>query len=747
MKCNIINMHLHKHLFITAFFFMHILMSHANFITVKKDGTGNYAHIHTALYYAFSGDTILVYPGTYYENLNTEKDIFLVSLNWTTGDSTYISQTIIDGRGIGTCLEASYNDFTLWGFTIQNGKTGDENTYGGGVHLVFSNATIKNCIVQNSEAKYGGGGVSCYEGVLNISGTTIRNNKSMSGGGLYCSHCELHMDTINKCNIYCNHGYSHGKACDISFHYLSNAAKIVVDTFTVLFPDEFFISPINDSILEIEHGYIEQVSKDVYVDPLGDNNSSGLSPDQPLKNLWYANAKILTDSIPYTIHLAEGIYSPSAIDERYPFSTREYIHYSGAGKNISFLDADSLTPVIYSWYYRDSLVLKDLTICNGMGSQTSTGHIIAGLGEIYGIEYCIFENVSFTNGNSMHGSGLRMGVSHLYCNNVDFHDNYKGRALILFQGNNDEITPTAIFRNCRFMRNTRYMGAIGYGGALYHSSDEDGANRCKIQLISCEFTENNGRPTVSSYGKNNIEIVNCTFGDNENTALYLYWDNTVQIYNSIFWNDDNYNIHIHHKSSSSGPDIEIYNSLFKDNVQSILSDDTLVNIYYDSTTCFSLYPWWAYSGPFPYYLQSISYCIDAGTQDLPQTIDLPEYDIAGSPRIYGNTIDIGAYEYISPVSRNEHEDAENQDVVIYPNPATNRINCQLSTVNFQSFDKLRTSCEIWIYDMFAGIADVIEVPKGQQEIQIDVSDYTPGIYIAVVKTEKEILGKEKFIKQ
>ena len=41
----------------------------ANVITVKKDGTGNYQIIQQAVDSAFSGDTILVFPGTYIENI------------------------------------------------------------------------------------------------------------------------------------------------------------------------------------------------------------------------------------------------------------------------------------------------------------------------------------------------------------------------------------------------------------------------------------------------------------------------------------------------------------------------------------------------------------------------------------------------------------------------------------------------------------------------------------------------------
>ncbi len=46
-----------------------------------------------------AGDTVLVQPGTYYENINfTGKNIAVASLFLTTGDTAYISQTIINGN-------------------------------------------------------------------------------------------------------------------------------------------------------------------------------------------------------------------------------------------------------------------------------------------------------------------------------------------------------------------------------------------------------------------------------------------------------------------------------------------------------------------------------------------------------------------------------------------------------------------------------------------------------------------------
>ena len=76
---------------------------------------------------------------------------------------------------------------------------------------------------------------------------------------------------------------------------------------------------------------------------------------------------------------------------------------------------------------------------------------------------------------------------------------------------------------------------------------------------------------------------------------------------------------------------------------------------------------------------------------------------------------------------------------VYPNPADNYINCQLSMFNVQS--------EIWIYDLRGTIADVVEVPQGTSEIQIDVSGLAKGTYFATAKSENKVIGRAKFIKE
>ena len=76
---------------------------------------------------------------------------------------------------------------------------------------------------------------------------------------------------------------------------------------------------------------------------------------------------------------------------------------------------------------------------------------------------------------------------------------------------------------------------------------------------------------------------------------------------------------------------------------------------------------------------------------------------------------------------------------LYPNPAMNQINCRLSIVDCRY--------SIFILDMFGRKQEEIQIPKEQKEIQIDVSDYPQGIYIAVLRSEREMLDRKKFVVQ
>jgi len=83
------------------------------------------------------------------------------------------------------------------------------------------------------------------------------------------------------------------------------------------------------------------------------------------------------------------------------------------------------------------------------------------------------------------------------------------------------------------------------------------------------------------------------------------------------------------------------------------------------------------------------------------------------------------------------EAADPSNIKIFPNPVSDHINCQLSTVNCQ--------LSILIVDIFGKKIDEIKIPEGQKEVEINVSSYPQGIYIAVLKDPKGIIARQKFV--
>ncbi|SVE59509.1 uncharacterized protein METZ01_LOCUS512363, partial [marine metagenome] len=136
--------------------------------TVKTDGTGDYTVIQTAINATTAGDTVLVYAGTYTENINYNgKNIVVGSLYLTTSDTSYISSTIIDGNQQDRVVYIDGGG-SINGFTIKNGV----NRFGAGVNM-SSASIINNCKIINNISDGQGGGVY---GSGTISGCLISGN-------------------------------------------------------------------------------------------------------------------------------------------------------------------------------------------------------------------------------------------------------------------------------------------------------------------------------------------------------------------------------------------------------------------------------------------------------------------------------------------------------------------------------------------------------------------------------------------
>ncbi len=137
----------------------------------------NYATIQAAIDGVANGDTIMVRPGTYQENLYISKPLDLIS---TDGPEV----TVIDGGAKGRVIyyygDPAYG--TLDGFTITNGKAYS----GAGIFLYRTDPVISNCIITGNYANNGAGIYAYYGAVTRVYDTEISDNHATYyGGGAY----------------------------------------------------------------------------------------------------------------------------------------------------------------------------------------------------------------------------------------------------------------------------------------------------------------------------------------------------------------------------------------------------------------------------------------------------------------------------------------------------------------------------------------------------------------------------------
>ena len=171
-----------------VFLFTCILLNFSVLFAITINIPADEPTIQAGIDASVDGDIVLVQPGTYVENINYNgKAITVGSLFYSTQDTTYISQTIIDGNQ-NDCVVRFENGETenavLVGFIITNGSI---YPYGGGIYCYESNPSLQNVIITGNIAYRGAGGIYCYESNPSLQDVTISDNYcSGSGGGIHC---------------------------------------------------------------------------------------------------------------------------------------------------------------------------------------------------------------------------------------------------------------------------------------------------------------------------------------------------------------------------------------------------------------------------------------------------------------------------------------------------------------------------------------------------------------------------------
>jgi len=154
-----------KKLFILTIFTTFIILGlNAQIINIPAD----YPTIQQGIDASSDGDTVLVQPGTYFENLlidSASNNIVLGSLYLTTNNPTYIDATILDGNQYGLpCIRVNSTGVLpseIVGFTLQNAYTGSDE-FGSAINIEGSAVVLRNLIMKNNNSQTGAGVIKVY---------------------------------------------------------------------------------------------------------------------------------------------------------------------------------------------------------------------------------------------------------------------------------------------------------------------------------------------------------------------------------------------------------------------------------------------------------------------------------------------------------------------------------------------------------------------------------------------------------
>jgi len=707
---------------------------------IKQNGTGDFTSIQAGIEQATDQDTILVYAGIYYENIDfLGKKIIVSSLFIQEQDNSFIHNTIIDGNQNGSCVKFSGgedNTTILSGFTLQNGSGSAREQVsgfvGGGIYCFDSTPIIQNCIITNNSAEFGGGIFSDatlstgYSSPL-LKNCTIKYNHAYEAcGGIGSGFIsKFDFDQNAPCNIYFNSAAWINDIGGSTKQFYPTIAYI--DTFTVLEPDNtFYKSRFGEDELHINNGKIEPINNDLFVSPNGDDNNSGLTTDAPLQRITTALIRIASDSLhSNTIHLAPGTYSPSVNDERFPFNCRSYVSIIGENLENTIIDVEGKLKIFWGYDYEKNFSIKNLTFLNSLEESAS---FIFALAQPRGV---IIENIEIRgyrradSRNSIAtftiGDNTFLDSTSLLLDNITIKDCIGARPISLYAIEECKMSNLLISNNQSDIIVENYGGGgIGIGG------NSNFPDRYNYKIINSELSKNEliddgfqvGGTAIIVASNTNVDIINCTIGDNESdifvsAALYL-GDNDIDcnLVNSIIYGNTPRSILLREPYQDGLPPINlnIQNSLVEGGSDDILDLGNNNINWLDGNLDEN--PEWSYDDSFPYSLTSSSPCINTGTLALPDGIELPEFDLAGYPRIYGNTIDMGAYEFQGEQSI-EYDIVEPwqiNKISNYPNPFNPTTTIKLNLIEEGNID-------LSIYNI-----------KGQKVKTMANSFYHKGIY-------------------
>lgn len=448
---------------------------------------GDYETIQAGIDSSNSGDTIVVDPGTYFENVDfSGKNIVLTSNFLFSNDTLDIIATIIDGNASGSVVSIhSSEDSTaqLVGFSVTNGYS----ETGAGIFIDQASPTISHCNIYNNLIEMidgnlhngQGAGVFVQNSSSNLNFLKVKENNLeygcasnlCGGGGIYINSSSILLASSEVSNNYLGTGFGAG-------------IRII------------------ESIVTIFSSRITHNSGSFY---------GGGGIDVESSTLYILNTTISSNS--------------------------GGMEHGGAG--LSVHDMNSLEIVSTIIQYNDCLfdgggvriIDSPFNIINstisynevGVGSAGAGIHIEGGNGTING---CTIRNNSINDGGKGAGMNLEFVEIHVssssFINNGGVYWNGHGGACAAYSSQ-------VIFQNCLFDSNKVATSEdVGYGSVMYTYSNATSLFRnCTIvnNHDSWAWDPHSNALVVNSILWNNLgRPIQGRQAEDSDTTLYYYSD-------------------------------------------------------------------------------------------------------------------------------------------------------------------------------------------------------------------------------
>lgn len=195
-----------------------LLLSGGNIYPLRLMVPVEYSTIQAAINNAADGDSVIIQPGTYYENINFNgKNILVGSYQVITGNNVFIGTTIIDGNNNGSVVTFTNNEDStavLKGLTLKHGSGKlvisyhSKSVYGGAVYCVAAGPTLDNNVINQNTVFIDtgtcqgyGAGIYCSGSKARIINNTISHNLAYRsneqntyfsiGGGIFANESDL----------------------------------------------------------------------------------------------------------------------------------------------------------------------------------------------------------------------------------------------------------------------------------------------------------------------------------------------------------------------------------------------------------------------------------------------------------------------------------------------------------------------------------------------------------------------------